>query len=197
MNLVGGQTSGDADRIVVGKLPVRQLRLPIASALVGTHSQHFGHCVVNTLHTTVTTRVVGAGDDFSNTKKLADNVQILGAELEAVLREDITRAPPKGNVLVDKDVGRPPSCEFSDGDSGHVRVAAKAVGEKKNVRVTLGRDRQWLKAVHADRNARSQRERNPDDGPTNRQSQCLSRLALQAVTQPPAGANAYSYPPVV
>ena len=73
VNLVGGQSSGCADRIIVGELHVRQLRIPIVLAFVDDHSQHLGHCVVNVLHTTVTALMVGAGGDFSNTKMLIYN----------------------------------------------------------------------------------------------------------------------------
>ena len=81
MNLVGGQASGGADRIVVGELHVRQLRIPIVLLFVDDNSQHLGHCVVNTLHTTVTAWMVGAGGDFSNTQKLIHDVRKFGAEL--------------------------------------------------------------------------------------------------------------------
>ena len=70
VNLVGGQASGGADRIVVGELHVRQLRIPIVLAFVDDHTQHLGRCVVNALHTAVTAWMVGVGSDFSNTKKL-------------------------------------------------------------------------------------------------------------------------------
>ena len=74
VNLVGGQASGGADRIVVGELRMRPLRMSIVLAFNNDLSQHLGHCVVGTLHATVTARVVGAGGDFSNTKKLVDDV---------------------------------------------------------------------------------------------------------------------------
>ena len=65
---------------------------------------HFGHCVVDTLHTTVAAHVrIGASGDFSYTNKFADDVRSLGAEMEAVFREGAMRALPKGNVPVDKD----------------------------------------------------------------------------------------------
>ena len=99
-NFVGGQASGGTDRIVVDEVHVRQLRIPIVLAFVDDHSQHLGHCVVNALHTTNATWMVGAGGDFSNTKKLAHDVGKLGAELEPVVREDATWTPPKGNVPV-------------------------------------------------------------------------------------------------
>ena len=73
VNLVGGQASGGTDRIVVGELHVRQLRIPIVLAFVDDHSQLLGDCVVNALHTTVAAWVVGTGD-FSNTKKLIYDV---------------------------------------------------------------------------------------------------------------------------
>ena len=100
VNLVGGQASGGADRIVVGELHVCQLRIPIALAFFDYHSQHLGQCVVNALHTTITARMVGAGDDFWNTKMLIYNVRKLGAGREAVVLDDATWTPPKGNVPV-------------------------------------------------------------------------------------------------
>ena len=78
--------------------------------------------------------MVGAGGDLFNTKKLIYDVGKLGAELEAVVREGATWTPPKGNVPMDKDVGRAFSCK-----------TAKAVGEKQNIGGTPGRDRQWPK----------------------------------------------------
>ena len=105
MNLVWGRTSGGADRIVEGKFHVRWLRVPIVLALVGDRSHHFGHCVVDTLHTTASARVrIGASGEFSDTNKFADDVRSLGAELEAVFREDAMWALLKGNVPVDKDI---------------------------------------------------------------------------------------------
>ena len=170
--LVGGQVIGGAGRIVVGELHVRQLRISIVLAFVDDHSQHVGHCVVNALHTTVIACMLGAGGDSSNTKKLIYDVGKLGAELEAVVREDF---------------GHAFSCKLSGGDCKRVRPTAKAVGETRNIGVTPGRERQWPKRVHAYRNARSRREENRDDGPMNLQSWCLPRLALQAMAQPPAG----------
>ena len=43
MYLVGDQASGGADRIVVGELHVRHLRIPIVLAFVDDHSHHLGH----------------------------------------------------------------------------------------------------------------------------------------------------------
>ena len=94
---------------------------------------------------------------------------------------------PKGEVPVDYDVGRAFSCKYSGGDGEHVHTTAKPIGEKKNTGVTLGRDRQWPKIVHAYRNARSRREGNRNDGPSNRQSRCLPRLVIEAIAQPPMG----------
>ena len=181
---------------LLGELHVRQLRIPIVLAFVDDHIQHLSHCVVNALHTTVTACIVGAGGDFSNTKKLIYDVEKLGAELEAVAREDAMWTHPKGNVPVDKDVGRAFGCIFSGGDGEHVRMTAKPVGEKQNIAITPGRDRQWPKLVHAYRNSRPRRGGNRNGGPSSRQSRCLPRLALQAMAQPPAGASAHSYPPI-
>ena len=70
VHLVGDQASGGADRIVIGEFHARQLRTPIILALADDHSQHLCRCRSNTLHTTVTTRVTGAGSDSTNTKKV-------------------------------------------------------------------------------------------------------------------------------
>ena len=118
------------------------------------------------------------------------------AEHEAFVREDATRALPKWNVPADKDVDRAFSCKFSSDDREHVRTAAKTAVENQDVDVTPGRDRQWPKVVPADRSARSRREGNHDDGSTNIQLLFLPRLALQAVTQPPAGASVHTYPAI-
>ena len=195
MNLVGGQVSDGTDRIVVGELHVHQLRISIVLAFVDDHSQHLGHCVVNVVnafHTTVAAGMVGAGGEFSNTKKLMYDVGKLGEEPEADVREDARWTPPMGNVPVDKDDYRAFSCKFSGGDGEHVRTTAKAVGKRQNIGVTPGRDRQWPRIVHAYRNARSRRGRNRNDGSSNRQSWCLPHLALQAMAQPIAGAYAHS-----
>ena len=75
---------------------------------------------------------------------------------------------PNGEYIsVDKGVDRALSCTFSGGDGEHVRTTARAVSEKKNIGVTPGRDRQRLNIVHAYRNARSRREGDRDDRPTN------------------------------
>ena len=182
VNLVEGQASGGDDQIVVGELHGRQLHSPIVLAFVDELSQHLGHCVVNALHTTVTAWMVGAGGDVSKTKKLIYCVPKIGAELEAVVREDATWVPPKGNVPVDKDVDRAFSCKFGGGDGEHVRTTSETVDEEQNIGVTPGRDRQWPKISH--------------DGPTNRQTRRLPRLALQAMAQPPAGVHADPYPPI-
>ena len=112
---------------------MRRLRVPIVLAFVDHHSQYLGDCAVNMLHTTVAAWMVGAGGNFSNTKKLIYDVGKLGAELEAVVREDDTWTLPKGDIPVDKDVGRAFSFKFSGGDGEQTAIA---VGEKKNIGVT-------------------------------------------------------------
>ena len=73
--------------------------------------------MIDTLHTNVTARAIGAGGYFSNTKKLVDDMRKLREELEAAVRKNITLASPKGNETVDQDVGRTLSCKFSRSDS--------------------------------------------------------------------------------
>ena len=67
VNLVGGQASGGADRIVVGELHVRQLRIPVVLAFADDHIRHLGHYMVNTLYTTVSAWMVGADGFFFRT----------------------------------------------------------------------------------------------------------------------------------
>ena len=49
------------------------------------HRQHLCHIMVDTLHTTIAARVVGASVEFTNTKKLVDGVRNLRAELATVV----------------------------------------------------------------------------------------------------------------
>ena len=72
--------------------------------------------MVDTLHTTATARIIGAGGDFTSTKKLVDDARKLRSELEAVGRKDITWASPKRNVPGDKDVVCARGCKL--GGSG-------------------------------------------------------------------------------
>ena len=74
VNLVGGQASGGTYRVVECELHVRQLRIQIVLSFVDHRNQHLGHCEVNALHTTVATWTLGAGGDFSSTKKLIYDV---------------------------------------------------------------------------------------------------------------------------
>ena len=51
--------------------------------------------MIDTLHAAIAVGVVGAGDDFANTKNLINSVRKLRAELETAVREDTARASPK------------------------------------------------------------------------------------------------------
>ena len=57
----------------------------------------------------------------------------LRTELEAVVREDTTRALPQGNAPVDNYVDRTLSCNLRGNDSEHVRAATKTVVEKNKL----------------------------------------------------------------
>ena len=70
IDLVGSQTSGGADGIVVRKFDTRELFIAVVSELVDDHCQLLGYRVVYTFHPTVAVWVVGAGRDFSNPEKL-------------------------------------------------------------------------------------------------------------------------------
>ena len=79
---------------------------------------------------------------FRTPRSSPDGVRKPGEELEAVVREDATRAPLKGNAPVDKGVGRALSCKFSGGDGEHVRMTSKLIAENINIGVAPGHYRQ-------------------------------------------------------
>ena len=77
VDLVGSQTGGSADRIVIRKFDVRELLTAVILKLVDHHCQHLGHCVIHTLQPTAVVWVVGAGGNFPNPKKIADSMRKL------------------------------------------------------------------------------------------------------------------------
>ena len=64
MGLVGNQTRGGADGIVVRKFDMRELFLPICLELIDDHRQQLVYRVVYTFHPAVAVWVVGAGGNF-------------------------------------------------------------------------------------------------------------------------------------
>ena len=77
VDVVGSSTGGNADRIVVRKFDVRALLIPDVVELVVHHCQHLGHRVIRKRPSSTSTWVVGAGGNFTNTKKLVDSMRKL------------------------------------------------------------------------------------------------------------------------
>ena len=65
-NLVGSQTRGGADGIVVRKFDMRELFIPGVLQPGDDHYQRLGHRVVHTFHPTVDVWVVGSGGNCPN-----------------------------------------------------------------------------------------------------------------------------------
>ena len=63
-----------------------------------TICQHLDHRVVYTFPPTVAVRGVGAGGSFADPEKLIYVVRKLGAELDAVVREDVLRGHPQRGI---------------------------------------------------------------------------------------------------
>ena len=95
MYVVGSQTRGGTDQIAVHEFDMRELFISVGLELVDDHCQHLGHRLVDTFHPTVVVCVIGAGGIVLNPEKTIYFVQKLGAELEAVVREDAARVPPR------------------------------------------------------------------------------------------------------
>ena len=112
---------------------------------------------INALHTSAPAGVVGAGGDFSNTKKLENSMRNIGAKLEAAVQECAARTPLKENVLVDTGAA--------------VTLFARRVkwvcGEQ-DVGVTSGHDRQVLNLGGVDRDAWSRWLGHRDGGSAER-----------------------------
>ena len=78
------------------RIPREVVANPIPLALVDGHSQHLCLCIVDTLHSTVTTRAIGASGNFTNTKKLVGDVRKLGEELDTIVRGILRRHAQRG-----------------------------------------------------------------------------------------------------
>ena len=77
VDLVGSQTGGSDDRIVVRIFDVRELLIPVILELDDHHCRHLGHRMIHTLHSTIVIWVVGAGGNFPNPKKLINGMRKL------------------------------------------------------------------------------------------------------------------------
>ena len=81
------------------KFDVGELLIPTILELVDHHIQHLGHRVINTLHLTIAIRVVGAGGNFPNPKKLVDCFFVLPTTPIVRLRECTTGIPSQVSLL--------------------------------------------------------------------------------------------------
>ena len=175
---------------------MRELFIPVVLELVDDHCQHLCHRVIYTFHLTVAVWVVGAGGNLSNPEKLIYGVRKLGAELEAVIREDAARTTPEGNIPVDENVGRALIGERCRSNGVHVGSAAETISESQDVGISPRRHWERAEIVNADGDAGPFWEGQRDDGPPDRLPRRFPCSALQAVTKPPPGADAHTDPPV-
>ena len=105
-------------------------------------------------------------------------------------------ASPQRDVFVDQNVGGALGGEFGRRNGVHVCAPAETVGEKENVGIPLGSDREGAEVVNADRNARAGRQGQRKYGPARCLSRRLARLALEAMSKPPSCADAHADPPI-
>ena len=127
-------------------------------------------------------------------ERLVNSVRQLGAELEAVVGDETNGASPQRDALVNHNVGSALGREFGRRNGVHVCAPPETVGEKENVGISLGSDREGAEVVNADRNARAGRQGQRKYGPAH----CLrlARLALEAMSQPPCCADVHADPPI-
>ena len=60
MDFIRSEACRDVDKVIVGVLNVREVRIPVILVFVAYHGQHFRYDVVYAFDAPVTTRVVGA-----------------------------------------------------------------------------------------------------------------------------------------
>ena len=167
MHLVRGQPNGDTDGIVVSEFHVRQVSIPLILLLVDDHSEHLSHGIIHALDAGVAVRMIGACPNFAHAVQLVNSVGQLGAELEAVVGEETNGASPQRDTFVDYNVGGALGGEFGRRNGVHVCAPAETVGEKENLGVPLGSDREGAEIVNADRDARAGRYGQRKYGPNS------------------------------
>lgn len=128
-HLVESQAEGGADRVVVCKVNVWEMRISVVLSFVYDHGEHLRHRVVDTFDITV---AVGAAD-------------ARGWQLRAWGRTGVRyptnccKAAPKRDVRVDQNIGGAFRDNFHFRHGVHVCSPAEAVRQEENVRVTLWR----------------------------------------------------------
>lgn len=90
-----------------------------------------------------------------------------GRKIEVRYRTNGWTGIPRDGLVVYQDVGGAVCGKFGCGDSEHVRVAAEAIREEEDVRVSMGRGRQGSKVVDTDRDARDIGQGYREDWPAN------------------------------
>ena len=195
VHLIEGHPGCGTDGIIVRKFHVRKMSIPIILSLLDNHSEHLSHGVIHALDVAVAVRMIGACCNFVHAVQLADSVRQLGAEMEAVVGEETNRTSPQRGVLVNHNVGGAFGREFGPRNGVNVRAPAETVGEKENVGILLGRDREGAEVVNADCNARAGRQGQRKYGPRRCLSRRLPRLALEAMSKPPSREAVHADPP--
>ena len=76
--------------------------------------------------------------------------------------------------------------EFGRRNGVHVCAPPETVGEKENVGIPLGSDREGGEVVNADRNARAGRQGHRKYGPARCLFRGLARLVLEAMSKRPS-----------
>ena len=94
VHLIGDQSGGGTDKIIVSKFHVWQMGIPIILPLADDHSEHLSHGMIYALDAVVAVRMIGTCPNFSRAEELVHSVRQLGAELEAVVRENTNGASP-------------------------------------------------------------------------------------------------------
>ena len=104
VHLVRSETGGGANRVVVGELDVREMKIPIVLSLVDDHGEHLSHGVVDAFNPTVAVGMVGTCSDFAHVEALKKGNRQFGAELKTIVGQDAGRAAPERYVFVDQNV---------------------------------------------------------------------------------------------
>lgn len=95
VHLIQGEPRGGVDSTVICELHLWKVHIPIV--LLGVRSPPwpaFEPSCGNTFHTAIAVRVVGACGEFSHAQALEDGNIKLGAEMEAVVRQNACGVAP-------------------------------------------------------------------------------------------------------
>ena len=107
MDFVRGEARGRADGVVVGVFDMKKVDVPVVLMFATNHGEHLCHCMVNAFDAAVTARVVGAGREFANAKKLIYGSCQLGTELRSIVGQEGGRESPDRDVRFTKTLAVP------------------------------------------------------------------------------------------